>query len=61
MAAEAEDPMAVLWGKAVRTGPGRVTSRVGGWTTMWESSQCLTQGLLQLLASGVGPQGRQRS
>lgn len=55
------DPTAVFWGKELRMGPGRVTTTVGGWMTTWESWHCLTQGSLQLLASGVGPQGRQRS
>ncbi len=60
-AADKEDPTAVFWGKEVRTGPGRVTCTVGGWMMMRESSHCLTQGSLQLLASGVGPQGWQMS
>ena len=60
-AADAEDPTAVFWGKELRMGPGRVTSTVGGWMATWESSHCLTQGSLQLLASGVGPQGLQMS
>ena len=59
-AADEEDPTAVLWGKEVRMGPGRVTSTVEGWMTTRESSHCLTQGSLQLLASGVGPQGLQK-
>ena len=59
-AADEEDPTAVFWGKELRMGPGRVTTTVEGWMTTWESWHCLTQGSLQLLASGVGPQGRQR-
>lgn len=59
-AADEEDPTAVFWGKELRMGPGRVTTTAGGWMTTWESWHCLTQGSLQLLASGVGPQGRQR-
>ena len=58
-AADEEDPTAVLWGKELRMGPGRVTTTVEGWMTTRESSHCLTQGSLQLLASGVGPQGWQ--
>ena len=59
-AADEDDPTAVLWGKELRMGPGRVTSTAGGWMTTRDSSHCLTQGSLQLLASGVGPQGLQR-
>ena len=58
-AAEVEDPTAVLCGKELRMGPGRVTTTGEGWMTTVESWHCLTQGSLQLLASGVGPQGEQ--
>ena len=53
-AADEEDPTAVFWGKELRMGPGRVTTTVEGWMTTWESWHCLTQGSLQLSASGVG-------
>ena len=43
-AAEVEDPTAVFCRKELRMGPGSVTTTA--------------KGLLQLLASGVGPQGR---
>ncbi len=39
-------------------GPGRVTTTGEGSMTMVEFWHCLTQGSLQLLARGVGPQGR---
>ena len=58
-AAEVEEPTAVFCGKELRMGPGRVTTTAGGSMTMVESWHCLTQDSLQLLASGVGPQGRQ--
>ena len=60
-AADAEDPTAVFWGKELRMGPGRVTTTGDGWITTRESWHWRTQGSLQLLASGVGPQGRHRS
>ena len=56
-AADAEDPTVVFWGKELRMGPGRVTTTGEGWITYVESWHCRTQGSLQLLASGVGPQG----
>ena len=58
-AAEVEDPTAVLCGKELRMGPGRVTTTGEGWMTTLESWHCLTQGSLQLLPRGVGPQGWQ--
>ena len=58
-AAEVEEPTAVFCGKELRMGPGRVTTTAEGWMKTLESWHCLTQGSLQLLASGVGPQGRQ--
>ena len=58
-AAEVEFPTAVFCGKELRMGPGRVTTTGEGWMTTVESWHCLTQGSLQLLASGVGPQGWQ--
>ena len=60
-AAEVVDPTAVFCGKELRMGPGRVTTTGDGSMTTRESWHCLTQGSLQLLASGVGPQGRHRS
>ena len=56
-AAEVEDPTAVFCGKELRMGPGRVTTTGEGSMTMVEFWHCLTQGSLQLLARGVGPQG----
>ena len=58
-AAEVEDPTAVFCGKELRMGPGRVTTTGEGWMKTLESWHCLTQDSLQLLASGVGPQGWQ--
>ena len=58
-AAEVEDPTAVLCGKELRMGPGRITTTGEGSMTTVEFWHCLTQGSLQLLASGVGPQGWQ--
>jgi len=58
-AAEVEDPTAVFCGKELRMGPGRVTTTGEGWMKPVESWHCLTQDSLQLLASGVGPQGWQ--
>jgi len=60
-AAEVLEPTAVFWGKELRMGPGRVTTTGEGWITTRESWHWRTQGSLQLLASGVGPQGRHRS
>ena len=57
-AAEVEDPTTVFCGKELRMGPGRVTTTGEGSMTMVEFWHCLTQGSLQLLARGVGPQGR---
>jgi len=56
-AADAEDPTVVFWGKELRMGPGRVTTTGEGWITTVESWHWRTQGSLQLLACGVGPQG----
>jgi len=56
-AAEVEDPTTVFCGKELRMGPGRVTTTAEGWMTTLELWHCLKQGSLQLLASGVGPQG----
>jgi len=56
-AAEVEDPTTVFCGKELRMGPGRVTTTAEGWMTTLELWHCLTQGSLQLLASGVGPHG----
>ena len=58
-AAEVEEPTTVFCGKELRMGPGRVTTTAGGSMTTKEFWHCLTQGSLQLLASGVGPQGWQ--
>ena len=58
-AAEVEDPTTVFCGKELRMGPGRVTTTGEGWMATVESWHCRTQGSLQLLASGVGPQGWQ--
>ena len=41
-------------------GPGRVTITGEGLMMTRESWHCRAQGSLQLLASGVGPQGQQR-
>ena len=59
-AAEVEEPTTVFCGKELRMGPGRVTTTGEGWVATVESWHCLTQGSLQLLASGVGPQGWQQ-
>ena len=37
-------------------GPGRVTTTGEAWMATVESAQRATQGSLQLLASGVGPE-----
>ena len=37
-------------------GPGRVTTTAEAWMATVESAQRATQGSLQLLASGVGPE-----
>ena len=58
-AAEVEEPTTVFCGKELRMGPGRTTTTGEGSMTTVESWHCLTQGSLQLLASGVGPQGGQ--
>ena len=59
-AADREDPTAVLWGKEVRMGPGRVTTTGEGSITVVESAHRRTQGSLQLFARGAGPQGKGR-
>lgn len=55
-AADREDPTAVLCGKELRMGPGRVTTTGEASMNTVESAQRATQGSLQLLASGVGPE-----
>lgn len=40
-------------------GPGRVTTTGEAWMATVESAQRATHGSLQLLASGVGPEGPQ--
>ncbi len=40
-------------------GPGRVTTTGEGWMATVESAQRATQGSLQLLVSGVGPEAPQ--
>ena len=59
-AAEVLEPTAVFWGKELRMGPGSVTTTGDGWITTRESWHWRTQGSVQLLASGVGPQGLHR-
>ena len=59
-AAEVVEPTTVFCGKELRMGPGRVTTTGEGSMTTVEFWHCLTQGSLQLLASGVGPQGWQQ-
>ena len=59
-AAEVLEPTAVFWGKELRMGPGRVTTTEEGWITTREAWHWRTQTSLQLLASGVGPQGLHR-
>ncbi|XP_067167954.1 uncharacterized protein [Apteryx mantelli] len=57
-AAEVEDPTVALCRKELRMVPGRATTTGGGSMTTVEAWHCLTQGSLQLLASGVGLQGQ---